>query len=86
MTSKPRGPEEIGALDLACPACGWRGKGAEAEARPDDQVRCPRCGAAVEKTVADPCFGPGSFFPPMTEPFRPRSKERASGEAAPSQS
>jgi predicted RNA-binding Zn-ribbon protein involved in translation (DUF1610 family) len=41
--------EDVGTRSFRCPLCGWTGKGDAADVRPDNVVRCPDCGEALER-------------------------------------
>lgn len=42
MAPRPPGPNTV----MGC-KCGWKGKCSEADARPNNVVRCPQCGQPV---------------------------------------
>jgi hypothetical protein len=46
--------EEVKGQSVGCPACGWKGKGAECRPKPDEVVKCPKCGRPVIR-IDQPC-------------------------------
>jgi predicted RNA-binding Zn-ribbon protein involved in translation (DUF1610 family) len=46
--------EDLSAIDARCPDCGWTGKAADGcEWFIHPTVRCPKCGAAVERAEVE---------------------------------